>query len=188
MGKVKTRLAKSLGNRKALKIYQQLLTFTRDITQNIPVEKQVWYSSYLEKNDPIFKNGYSAKVQGEGDLGKKMKEAFSQAFIDGSERVVIIGSDCAELDGALIKKAFERLKTNDVVIGPANDGGYYLLGMNDYFPELFDGIEWSTNSVYSQTKARVNQMQLSCFELRVLSDVDNAQDWECVRHRFEPHD
>lgn len=188
LGKVKTRLAKTVGNQKALEIYQQLLAFTRDVTRKIPVEKQVWYSSYLEQCDPVFSNGYSAKVQAKGDLGDKMKEAFSQAFEGGSERVVIIGSDCAELDGALIKEAFEKLQTNDVVIGPAQDGGYYLLGMNGFYSELFDDIEWSTNSVFTQTRNKVDQMQLACFELKVLSDVDNAEDWERVKHKFVSHD
>lgn len=188
MGKVKTRLAKSLGNQKALHIYQQLVRFTRDITKAIAVEKQVWYSSFIEINDPVFKGDYLANIQCEGDLGERMKEAFSQAFSSGAEQVIIIGSDCGELDERTIRLAFEALKTNDVVIGPAIDGGYYLLGMNDFYPELFESIEWSTNSVYFQTRERMNQMQLSCFELPVLSDVDTAEDWEKVRNKFEFND
>jgi len=93
------------------------------------------------------------------------------------QKVVIIGSDCASLTPAIVKVAFQQLDKHDFVIGPALDGGYYLLGMNQYMPSVFDGIAWSTDSVLADTKQRIKDLKKDYVLLPALSDIDYEEDW-----------
>ena len=113
-----------------------------------------------------------------------MKNAFELAFDKNAENVIIIGSDCPELTHEIILEAFEALKKFDVVIGPAVDGGYYLLGVSSYRPFLFDNKEWSTPTVFESTKADIEKHQLSLYELPVLSDIDTEKDYNLLKHRL----
>ena len=106
-----------------------------------------------------------------------MKAAFQQAFQD-HQKVVIIGSNCASLTPAIVKVAFQQLEKHSFVIGPALDGGYYLLGMNRYVPSVFDNIVWSTDSVLTDTKQRIKALNLDYVLLPTLSDIDYEEDWE----------
>jgi len=174
-GKVKTRLAKDVGDEKALKIYRQLLDLTRRATEKFEAEKWLWYSWYIEKNDNWDGDSYHKKNQAEGNLGEKMKFAFEQAFQQGFKKVVIIGSDCPEIEASLINQAYQALDQQDVVLGPANDGGYYLMGMRSYY-NFFEGINWSTEAVLDQTIEKIRQKNLSFALLKELTDLDNIQD------------
>lgn len=177
LGKVKTRLAASVGPETALDIYLHLLRHTRDITQHLPVDKTVYYTEKVEQNDLWPNAHYQKKLQHqEGDLGEKMKMAFEVAFAEGYTSVVIIGSDCLQLTSAIISQAFEALKSHEVVIGPALDGGYYLLGMKHLHPELFSNKRWSTEHVFPDTLYDIERLHLRHALLPPLSDVDNLED------------
>ena len=176
LGKVKTRLAASVGDETALAIYYQLLRKTREVTEPIPVDKVVYYSERTDPND-LWENDYYQKACQQGaDLGERMKNAFQKSFSEGYERVCIIGSDCMEISSSLIKQAFEKLQNSDAVIGPSQDGGYYLLGMNQFIPQLFENKAWSTDAVFSATLDDLNALSLNHCELPVLSDIDTAED------------
>lgn len=175
-GKVKTRLAETMGPEKALKIYQKLLRITHKITKPLECDCQVWYSSFIDKNDIWEQSKYEKRLQSGKNLGERMKKAFRQDFEDGYEKAIIIGSDCAELTSEIIKKAFRSLDNKEVVIGPARDGGYYLLGMSSFYPELFDGIKWSTPTVCEKTIDKVENLGLSLQLMPTLNDIDTEQD------------
>ncbi len=176
-GKVKTRLAQTLGDEKALQIYQALLNHTREICLPVPVQRHLYYSQYIDETDAWEKTNFIKKVQSKGNLGKRMQLAFQTAFRD-AEKVVIIGSDCASLTSELIVQAFAQLDRFDVVLGPALDGGYYLLGMRQFIPSLFENIAWSTATVLDETIKKGMTEGHSYFLLPELSDIDYAEDWE----------
>ncbi len=174
-GMVKTRLAEDIGIDTALDVYQELVHHTHKITKKIEVDKSVYYSEYVEIED-IWDNGdYKLTSQKGMTLGEKMSNAFDEAF-DSYKKVVIIGSDCYDLNSKLIKTAFEMLEENDLVVGPAKDGGYYLLGMREYFPQLFQDKEYSTNKVLSDLLEEAEELELSVNKLPVLSDIDTLED------------
>ncbi|MDX5419251.1 MAG: TIGR04282 family arsenosugar biosynthesis glycosyltransferase [Hymenobacteraceae bacterium] len=176
LGKVKTRLAASVGPETALDIYLHLLRHTRDITQDLLMDKVVYYSEKVEQQDLWPDARYLKMVQPQGDLGEKMKLAFEAAFAEGYTSVVIIGSDCHQLTSDIINQAFEELKTHEVVIGPALDGGYYLLGMKHLHPELFQNKRWSTEHVFPDTLYDIERLHLSHTLLPYLSDIDRLED------------
>lgn len=184
-GKVKTRLAKEVGDEKALEIYQKLLSYTYDQVSPLPVTKEVCYSRFIEENDLWGERAFLKQLQkGEG-LGERMSEAFRRSFDDeGFQKTVIIGSDCAELTLDILKEAFARLNDHEIVLGPAADGGYYLLGMKSYFPELFTQIAWSTGSVLEKTINKAEKLGKDYTLLKQLNDVDRLEDWKQVEARF----
>ena len=177
LGKVKTRLAATVGDEKALEVYKKLLEYTRQVTKNISQDKWVFYSDRIDYNDLWDNDHYHKDVQSGNDLGRKMLNAFKQCFDKGYETVCIIGSDMMEIDKLTIQKAFESLKVNDLVIGPAKDGGYYLLGMNKLHPTLFEGKKWSTGSVLNDTLSNVERQNLSYIKLETMNDIDTESDW-----------
>ena len=176
-GKVKTRLAATLGEEKALSIYIELLQYTQIIAAATTADKYVFYSDYIQQNDLWSGSGFKKKLQGNYDLGGKMEEAFSILFEEGYAKVVIIGSDCFELSTAIIEQAFKLLEENEVVIGPASDGGYYLLGMKKLWPFIFENKQWSTENVFQQTLNDLQKENIPYGELITLTDVDTEEDW-----------
>lgn len=174
LGKCKTRLAKSVGDYAALEVYKYLLKNTADILQKINVERQVWYANQIHKNDIWSDDLFNKKEQTKGDLGQKMKAAFESAFEEGAQKVVIVGTDIQDLDKKVIDQAFKKLDTNDVVIGPASDGGYYLLGMKNLKPKAFELKEWSTAEVFNQTIDALKGEKISILEQK--NDVDYLED------------
>ena len=175
-GNVKTRLAQTVGDEKALEVYHKLLKRTREITSGLRCDRQVWYSSFIEHDDIWSSENFEKRLQKGKDLGERMSHAFERAFIDGYKKVVIIGSDCADINGQFIEQAFHKLENSDVVVGPAQDGGYYLLGMREFHPDLFAGIDWSTSSVFQQTVKRIKEKQRSIELLPILNDIDTEDD------------
>jgi rSAM/selenodomain-associated transferase 1 len=176
LGKVKTRLAKTIGEERALAIYLKLSSHTRDITEELAGAKVIYYSEFADSEDHWPNASYQKKVQQGNDLGEKMHDAFVNAFSDGYKSVCIIGTDCLELTSSIIKNAFQQLITYDAVIGPAVDGGYYLLGMNKLHPEIFKGKSWSTASVCANTISDFKNLKLSFSKLEMLSDIDYEND------------
>jgi hypothetical protein len=136
----------------------------------------VYYSDYIDTEDAWPNSEFSKKLQRGGDLGARMENAFEIAFADGYKRVSIIGTDCIELTTQIFVNAFESLRTKVAVIGPAVDGGYYLLGMNRFIPELFRKKEWSTNSVCKDTINDFTRLAISFHQLAMLRDVDTEAD------------
>tara|TARA_B100000497_G_C7582735_1_gene350749 strand:+ start:324 stop:929 length:606 start_codon:yes stop_codon:yes gene_type:complete len=176
LGMVKTRLAVDLGDQRALEIYCSLLNHTQKISLELPCRRYLYYATKpIEDNWPT--EHFCKKSQQGDDLGKRISNAFKEVC-EVHNKVIIIGSDCPQLSSSLIQEAFDGLEENDVILGPTFDGGYYLLGMKSYYPFLFTDIEWSTNSVYSETVNKLEKHNLSFQKLEKLSDVDYAEDWE----------
>ena len=174
-GKVKTRLAVTMGNDKALSVYSLLVDHTAKIAKSVDATRIVYYSETITDGD-AWDNAYLKTVQQGGDLGERMAKAFNDNLKNGVKKVVIIGTDCYELTGGIITDAFAQLEQHDVVIGPALDGGYYLLGMKVFHPELFVDVAWSTPSVLKDTLSRCESLTLNYFLLPVLSDIDEERD------------
>lgn len=186
LGKVKTRLAASVGDEAALAIYVRLIKHTKHIIDLLNTDKQIWYSNMVDNDDIWDKSRYQKYVQKGTGLGEKMSNAFESALSNiGTTKAVIIGTDCAEITTEIIDKAFQSLDSHDFVIGPANDGGYYLLGMNTIFPEVFKNIEWSTSNVFSATRNRIVALGKSVYVLQKLSDVDTIDDWNKAKELVE---
>ena len=176
-GKVKTRIAITMGNEKALEVYKELLLHTYHITKDISCDKFVFYADQITENDLWETSFYHKKLQQGNDLGQRMLLAFRELFGLGYQSIQIIGSDCMELTSDIIETGFNRLHENEVVIGPSADGGYYLLGMSLLIPDVFYKKEWSTEKVFSSTLADIKKLSLSYILLPELSDIDTEKDW-----------
>lgn len=175
-GTVKTRLAATLGDEATLAIYQELLKHTANCTHSVLANKTVYYASAVETKDLWSNEIYEKATQTGADLGERMSNAFKKDFDKGYGSVAIIGSDCFEITAEIIDDAFRQLAEFDVVVGPASDGGYYLLALNAHHAELFTSIEWSTDKVFSQTLAVCQKLGLTTKKLQVLSDIDTESD------------
>ncbi|MEX0636814.1 MAG: TIGR04282 family arsenosugar biosynthesis glycosyltransferase [Ferruginibacter sp.] len=176
LGLVKTRIAAKLGSEVALKVYVKLLKQTHEIVCPLTSDKFLFYVDGINHQDLWENHLFYKRNQVAGDLGVKMQQAFKEVFEMGYQRALIIGSDCYDLTTELITEAFEMLKQKQVVIGPAVDGGYYLLGMQKQQPSLFVNIEWSTSKVLEQTFEVCEKENLLFISLPTLSDVDEADD------------
>ena len=176
LGKVKTRLAKTVGDLKALIIYNELLDHTLSITKDLQCNKYIFYADGINENDIWDNNIYRKKLQFGSDLGQRMSNAFLELFDIGHTKIIIIGSDCFELTKEIIENAFEQLSVSNIVIGPSRDGGYYLLGMQALFDSLFQNVAWSTDDVYKETIKRIMLNKNSVSELIMLNDVDEETD------------
>ncbi len=177
LGKVKTRVAVTVGNETALDIYKQLLLHTMQVVDKCDADKFVFYYEQIEPDDIWNKKGFHKKLQSGSNLGEKMKNAFVFVFSEGFKKVIIIGSDCLQLNTVIVNEAFAGLDQKDIVIGPARDGGYYLLGMKKMLPFLFENKAWSTATVYEDTLQDTKRHHLSTSLLTVLTDVDTEADW-----------
>ncbi len=183
-GKVKTRIAQDIGLDGAIDVYKELLDYTAEVVGKIKkADKGIYYSEYVELYDDWLNEEYEKHVQ-EGDgLGDRMLNAFTGAFENGYHKVVIIGSDSLEITKSHIDKAFEALDKNDVVIGPAADGGYYLLGLRNIFPALFEGKDYSHANVLTEAVDEIEKFGLSMAMLEQLHDVDTMEDLK--RHGYQ---
>lgn len=175
MGRVKTRLATTVGEETALKIYQLLLQKTRKVCSQLKQDKFLFYSDQAE-NDDWEEEVFSKYTQKGKSLGERMHNAFEVLNESGHQKKVIIGSDCYDISEDIIQSAFEALNHHDVVIGPANDGGYYLLGMNGYYPGLFQNVNWSTSSVLIETLNTARALKLKIKLIEELVDLDTFED------------
>lgn len=176
LGKVKTRLAATLGKKRALEIYSLLLKHTIEQGAQLGVDRQAWYADELPAEEPCAALGYSVHQQAGADLGERMQRAFDGGFASGHSPIIIIGTDLPQLSEALLREALKALETHDAVIGPANDGGYYLLGLRKPCPEIFQGKSWSTDSVFKQTTADLKRLCRTWKTLPELIDIDTEED------------
>jgi rSAM/selenodomain-associated transferase 1 len=175
-GKVKSRLAKSIGDDQALAVYQHLLQQTRDVAYAVSCNHFVFYSSYVHMTDHFDDDYFSKHVQEGSDLGERMLHAFEKVFALGCKKVCIIGSDCYDLKSEMIERAFDELENNDVVVGPSIDGGYYLLGMKQLEKSLFIEKDWGTSTVLDDTISDIEKCSFSYAQLPVLNDIDTIED------------
>lgn len=180
LGKVKTRLAKSIGDEQALNVYHKLLLYTKEVVKNLNADKAVYYSEHIDNNDLWDNMLFRKHLQQGEDLGEKMQNAFADAFAQGKQRVIIIGSDCLELETYMIKEAFAVLDNNDVVLGPAKDGGYYLIGMTTFLPTLFEGKNWSSDDLLMDTILDLKKMNAKYYLLKTLNDIDTIEDLKAL--------
>ena len=143
-GKVKTRLARDIGHQAALDIYKFLLAHTAKICTPLDTEKAVYYSEEIPNNDLWNATVFQKKKQIGEDLGERMQNAFAEGFNLGYSKIIIIGSDLYDIETKDLEQAFNVLNNHEIVIGPAEDGGYYLLGMKQLHPKLFKNKNWGT--------------------------------------------
>lgn len=180
-GKTKTRLIPALGSDRAAALHRCLIRHTLDVvchwaeTHACDVEVR-----YVGGDEVRFRAEFGTQCryapQSEGSLGERMNSAVAAAFSEGAKRVVVIGTDCPGLNDSHLGPAFDQLTRVDAVIGPATDGGYYLLGMRRHLPTLFDDIAWGTENVFRKTLMKATAAEVSVSQLTPLSDVDYAED------------
>jgi rSAM/selenodomain-associated transferase 1 len=176
LGTAKTRIGKVKGDELALEIYKRLLLYTKELTAPLSCKKVVYFNKHIELHG-IWDDRFEKRIQVKGDLGDKMGAAFKEEF-EISEKVLIIGSDCAELTEDDITRAFQLLEENDFVFGPAADGGYYLLGMVQFHSFLFENMPWSEEGLLEESIKKIENRGLSYQLLPTKSDIDYWEDWE----------
>lgn len=186
-GRVKTRLAAAIGPDRATELYGR---FVEDIIAMLDETGVDVHCCYEPAGAGVTLSGWlgsqrSYVAQVGEDLGRRMANAFQDAFKDGISRAILIGSDIPDLPATIVEQAFRDLRTNDVVIGPSRDGGYYLLGFvaTRFVPEVFEGITWSTDHVFDQTMAILNGNGVSVSVLPVWHDVDTRSDLDALIER-----
>ena len=180
-GKVKTRLAKTLGAKEAARLYRVM---AEDVIRCLGTNVHGRYDTIIFFDPPDrasdikdwLGNGRSYTPQSGRDLGEKLANAFRTVFDLGARRAAVIGTDCLSITGEIITETLQHLDKKDVVIGPAEDGGYYLLGLSRNIPELFDSIDWSTDKVFRQTVEKTKRLKLSYTTLEPLKDLDEPSD------------
>ncbi len=188
-GKVKTRLIPALGAEVAAQFHRRLAESAISIAR-------LWYGKTSGETTRITihytgadKNDFCSwlgpdldyQKQPDGDLGQRMNTAFESAFGYGIKHVIGIGTDVPALTAAILQQSDKSLGHHDIVLGPAADGGYYLIGMNSFYPELFTDIDWGTEHVYKQTLAICTQLDLKVFTLPILHDIDRPEDLTQLR-------
>ena len=176
LGQVKTRLAKGIGNERALAIYLQLLQHTLEITRDLSFRKFIYYADEVSDYDLWSVPGYTKRKQNGNDLGERMLNSFKELFDQGFTQIMIIGSDCLQLQTEHLQEAVVLLESSAAVIGPASDGGYYLLGLTKLYPDLFVNKPWSTDQVFAKTIDDFNNQGISFALLEELSDIDDITD------------
>ncbi len=178
LGTVKTRLACSIGNKKALWIYEQLLHKTQAVLKNIPHKTVLFYSGKTAESLETQFSTYEQYPQQGVDLGARMQAAFQWGFDAGYTKIIILGTDLWELEASLITTAFELLEQQNYVIGPATDGGYYLLGMKEPTPVIFAKKKWSTSSVLKETLSHLKGKSVGFLDEK--NDLDTLEDLKAI--------
>ena len=174
LGKCKTRLAKTIGNEAALEIYNDLLKHTAHVVSQTNADRYVFYSEYINKNDIWDTMLFRKKLQAGDNLGTRMANAFTELFSLGYEKVLIVGSDVPNIKTEHLNLALESLNDHDTVIGPAHDGGYYLLGMKKFNSKLFLNKNWGNSTVLKDSlNDLINE---KVFLLETLNDIDIYED------------
>jgi uncharacterized protein len=192
LGKVKTRLARTVGDEKALDIYLELTHITRENALKLSeirnpkseidilrgVQRHVFYSDFINSSDEWANNRFTKHVQTGDDLGERMSNAFSD-ILKTHKNAIIIGSDCPTLTTEIMEMALTQLETHDFVVGPSTDGGYYLLGFgqNNVNNFVFENMDWSTDKVLPTTLERLKERGKTVFLLPELTDIDEEKDW-----------
>ena len=172
-GKTKTRLAATIGNDKALQIYYHLLTLTENAVSRTEAAKEVHFSNKVEESNW---EGFSKYVQSGADLGERMQNAFEDGFKRGFNQIVLLGSDLPDLSDKVINSAFSALNKTEVVLGPALDGGYYLIGLSKANSCIFENMPWSEEGLFKKTIEVMESKKISYKLLNPLNDIDTLDD------------
>jgi rSAM/selenodomain-associated transferase 1 len=180
-GITKTRMIPILGATGAANLQRQMTETTVNKGKKLVWERSIELMIYFSGgNKDLIQTWLGQDLnyhsQSQGDLGQRMSSAFAEAFAMGRKRVVLIGIDCPKLNTILLNQAFALLSQQDLILGPALDGGYYLIGLNRWLPELFIGIAWGTETVFLQTQVIANKLSLKVDYLPMLRDVDRPED------------
>ncbi|MEI6638654.1 MAG: glycosyltransferase [Chlorobium sp.] len=175
-GAVKTRLARSIGEQKALEVYETLREHTAMVTEGVEAVRMIYYSRFTPSSDLFFTEKFLPRLQKGDDLGERMFHAMQEGFEAGFAHVVLIGTDCYELSREILNEAFSALERYDAVIGPASDGGFYLIGLKRVLPELFLDRQWSTPEVFGETTTILHRFAIEYERLPELSDIDTFED------------
>ncbi|WP_347173589.1 TIGR04282 family arsenosugar biosynthesis glycosyltransferase [Polaribacter uvawellassae] len=173
LGKVKTRLAKTIGDVGAFKIYSELVNITEKSTSNITADKYIYFSDVIISSKW---KGSKKFIQEGKDLGIKMQNAFQSGFNDSYENILLIGSDLPDISKEIIDSAFEKLENNDVIFGPAEDGGYYLIGLSKMIPSVFEDKPWSQSDLLNVTLAELKSQKQTVGLMKTLNDIDTFED------------
>jgi rSAM/selenodomain-associated transferase 1 len=189
-GKVKTRLAKDVGDKFAVSFYKVCAEHTFSELMMLKESGADLFLFCSEENEieqvkDWVGDNYNCYSQQGNDLGKRMLNAFELVFKKGYNKVIIVGTDAPDISADLVQKAFSSLDKNSCVIGPASDGGYYLLGFNSEISDVFSGIEWSTSSVFDKTLEMLKHIQKSYYVLDELTDIDTKSDLQSWITRFD---
>jgi len=179
-GRVKTRLAKEMGDHRAAEIYRQIAEVI--LTNTTPADQEydriVLYDPQERHHDfEQWLPGNNLGLQQGDDIGERMDNAIRELLERGAEKAVLTGADIPALDAAIIAEAFQALDHADIVIGPAADGGYYLIGMKERHPAVFKGMLWSTKTVLDETVKAIRRLSLSYAYVTTLSDLDTPDDY-----------
>jgi hypothetical protein len=173
LGKVKTRLAKTVGDKAAFTIYKALVEVTEKATSKMDVDKRIYFSdAMVNEKWPIDLKA----VQKGTDLGARMSNAFQDGFNDGYENIVLIGSDLPNISSEIINHGFKALLKNEVVFGPAEDGGYYLVGMSKFHQCIFENKAWSTSNLLEETLLELKRKKINPSLIETLNDIDTFED------------
>lgn len=180
--KTKTRLIPSLGAKGAADLHRTLTEQTLRTVKPLQHQANIRITIYFTGGSSDLMQawlgtGFKYCLQGDGDLGQKMQQAILNTFNQGASQVIVIGTDCPGLTAEILTAAFQALENCDLVIGPAQDGGYYLLGLDHSMPELFTHIDWGTEWVLAQTQAAIAPKNYKIHYLPILRDVDRPEDW-----------
>ena len=173
LGKVKTRLAKTIGNQAAFEVYSELVKITEHATEHISINKRIYFSDAVVESK--WQN-HEKLVQKGNDLGQRMFNAFQDGFNDGYEHIVLIGSDLPDINSEHIKNGFDALETSEVTFGPAEDGGYYLIGLSKMLDCIFKNKPWSQSNLLEFTLNQLKEKHISCTLLDTLNDIDTFED------------
>jgi rSAM/selenodomain-associated transferase 1 len=193
-GYTKTRLGADIGAEQAAGVYARLLyTYLLDLLDADLADVHIELSVASPADVPLFEVAFpelAVHPQIEGDLGQRMAGSFAQAFAAGAGAVVLTGSDIPGLNGRIVQAAFRALESEPAVIGPASDGGYYLIGMRAPGAPLFDDVDWGTERVLEQTEALARARGVRLAYVAEQFDVDTIEDYERWRRwtlRTTPH-
>lgn len=173
LGKVKTRLAKSIGDHAALNIYKKLISTTEKATSKLKADRHIYFSGVI--SNEYWKLDSKTTQQGV-DLGERMLNAFKNGFSKSYDRVILIGSDLPEISEEIINNTFSKLEENEVVFGPSEDGGYYLVGMSNLHECVFENKPWSTMTLLKETLAELKQKNVDVSLMETLNDIDTFDD------------
>ena len=178
-GLVKTRLAATIGDEAASRVYQVLLRKTLDAAVACGAEVELWLA---EEPSTLFRPipSVPVEVQRGDDIGKRMSDAFCRCFAKGVEEVVLIGSDCPTIEATHLLQAAEALEEYPVVLGPAKDGGYWLVAQRAPGANLFSDVPWSDPDTLAMTRKRLENLGVEWGELAILDDLDTAEDFERI--------
>ena len=174
LSKVKTRLAQAEGDAFALDVYKKLVAITE--TESLKLQDTDIHVYFTEAIVDTPWTGKEKFIQSEGDLGVRMGTAFKHGFDLGYERIIGIGTDLPDLNAEIMTEALDILHLKDTVFGKAEDGGYYLIGMNQWIPQVFENKPWSTESLLKITLNELESLGFSSSTLQTLNDIDTIDD------------